>query len=86
LKLSLNQSILLKLKKEDLLKILAYLSSIGLFIAIAGIASIILSFFNYNLQILIWIDTWGTAIGWVIRIALIVIGTGLFILGKVFRK
>ncbi len=76
----------MKLIKEVLLKILAYLSSIGLFIAIAGIASIILSFFNYNLQILMWIDTWGVVIGWVIRISLIVIGAGLFIVGKMFRK
>ncbi len=54
------------------------LSSIGGFMVLAGIASILLHFFDYELRILKWIDLWGTTIGWVIRIGLIVGGGLLF--------
>ena len=57
------------------------MSKIGGYIAIFGIASIILSFFNYNLRILMWIDSWGETTGWIIRIGLIVVGAVLFFMG-----
>jgi len=57
------------------------MSKIGGYIAIFGIASIILSFFNYNLKILMWIDNWGETTGWIIRIGLIVVGAVLFFMG-----
>ncbi|MDY7395921.1 hypothetical protein UMM65_11750 [Aureibaculum sp. 2210JD6-5] len=57
------------------------MSKLGGYIAIFGVASIILSFFNYNLRILMWIDSWGTTVGWIIRIGLIVLGAALFFLG-----
>ena len=50
----------------------------GLVAAAMGIMSIILSFFNYNVRLLAWIDIWGETVGWVIRIALIVVGAVLF--------
>ncbi|HNR87099.1 MAG TPA: hypothetical protein PKM65_02025 [Spirochaetota bacterium] len=56
--------------------------SIGAFLAIAGILSSVLSFIGYNLRLLLWIDMWGPVVGWVIRIALIVVGGALFFFGK----
>lgn len=52
--------------------------SLGSLMAIVGIISSVLSFFNYNLRILMWVDLWGTTVGWIIRIALIVVGAALF--------
>ncbi|QLG45318.1 hypothetical protein [Costertonia aggregata] len=54
------------------------LSGIGSFMALAGIISTALSFFNYNLRLLTWIDMWGETVGWIIRIGLIVVGAALF--------
>lgn len=51
----------------------------GLFLAALGIMSIILSFFNYNISLLSWIDLWGNTIGWIIRILLLVGGATLFL-------
>lgn len=59
------------------------LTGIGALMVLFGIASGILSFFNYNLKLLMWVDLWGEAMGWVIRIALIIIGAGLLF---VFNK
>lgn len=57
------------------------MSKLGGYIAIFGIASIILYFFNYELRILGWINTWGETTAWIIRIGLIVLGAALFFLG-----
>lgn len=56
------------------------LSSIGALLAIFGLGSAILSLFDYNLRILMWVDLWGTTMGWVIRIGLIVVGVALLFL------
>jgi hypothetical protein len=59
------------------------IGKIGLVIGAMGIMSIVLSFFNYNIRLLAWIDIWGTTVGWIIKIALIVVGAALFFfLGK----
>jgi len=52
--------------------------SIGMYMAIAGIASIVLLFMDMNLKLLMWIDMWGPTAGWAIRIGLIVVGAALF--------
>ena len=57
------------------------MSKLGGYIALFGVVSIILSFFNYNLRILMWIDNWGVTTGWIIRVALIVVGVALFFIG-----
>jgi len=51
----------------------------GLVLAAMGIMSIVLSLFNYNIRLLAWIDMWGSTMGWVIRVILIILGGGLFI-------
>jgi hypothetical protein len=50
----------------------------GLLLAAMGIMSILLNFFNYNIRLLAWIDIWGDAAGWIIRILLILGGGALF--------
>ncbi len=59
---------------------------IGTYLAIFGIGSIVLSFFQMEFKILMWIDTWGETTGWAIRIGMIVIGAILFFMGKPKEK
>lgn len=56
--------------------------TIGTYLAIFGIGSVILHFFNMEFRILMWIDSWGESVGWAIRIGMIVIGAILFFTGK----
>lgn len=55
----------------------------GIILTAMGIISIVLSFFNYNVRLLAWIDIWGPTMGWVIRILLIIGGGAVyFLFGK----
>ncbi len=56
------------------------LGQFGGFLALMGVVSIILHFFNYELRLLMWIDLWGTTVAWAIRIGLIVVGLLLMFL------
>lgn len=58
------------------------MKSIGMYMAIAGLASIVLHFMGMNLRLLMWIDMWGETIGWVIRVGLLVVGAVLFFMGN----
>ena len=62
------------------------LQGIGGTIALAGVASIVLAFINFNLTILMWIDAWGEGVGWAIRVGLVVLGGAIYgaaaLLGK----
>lgn len=58
----------------------ARIGQAGLALAAMGIISIALYFFNYNVRLLAWIDLWGDTAGWIIRIGLIIVGGGLFML------
>lgn len=58
------------------------MKSVGMYVAIAGILSAVMSFAGYNLRILLWIDSWGEGAGWAIRIGLIVVGGALYFIGK----
>ncbi len=55
---------------------------IGIYIALFGIAAIILPYFERQLVILSWIDNWGETVSWVIKIGLIVVGVVLFFILK----
>jgi len=57
------------------------MNTIGRYMAIFGVASIVLSFLGYNLRLLMWIDMWGETVGWAIRIGLIVVGLALMFIG-----
>ena len=54
----------------------------GGYIAFFGIFAIILKFFDRVPRLLSWIYNWGETVGWVIMIGLVVIGGGLYFLGK----
>lgn len=54
------------------------MKNLGSFIAILGLASIALFFFDYELKILGWINNWGDNIAWTIRGGLVVVGAVLF--------
>ncbi|PWF45497.1 hypothetical protein C7C56_017270 [Massilia glaciei] len=54
------------------------LKSIGGYMFFFGVGSIILSFFNMQFMLLAWIDTWGVAAGWAIRIGLAVLGGAMW--------
>ncbi|WP_298420477.1 hypothetical protein [uncultured Kordia sp.] len=56
--------------------------TIGTYLAIFGIGSIILYFFDMQFRLLMWIDMWGESAGWAIRIGMIVLGAILFVIGK----
>ncbi|MCB1173659.1 MAG: hypothetical protein KDK39_08845 [Leptospiraceae bacterium] len=59
-----------------------WIAKIGAFAAAAGVISLVLSFTSYELRILLWIDTWGTTIGYIIRGALVIGGGALYFLGN----
>lgn len=44
---------------------------IGMLMVMAGLVSAALSFLQYELQILFWIDLWGPTVGWAIRFGLV---------------
>jgi hypothetical protein len=62
------------------------LSSVGGFLALAGVLSIVLYFIGWNLRILLWIDTWGSTMGWVIRIGITLVGVVLLVIGFFMGK
>ncbi len=44
-----------------------------------GVGSIVLNLLHREFAILLWIDHWGSAVGWGIRIALAVVGGALWL-------
>lgn len=57
------------------------MQTIGTYMAMFGIGSMILHFFDREFVLLTWIDSWGTDIGWVIRFLLVIVGVVLGIIG-----
>jgi hypothetical protein len=51
-----------------------------------GVGSIVLSFIGMQFILLAWIDMWGPAVGWAIRIALTVVGAALWLAGRAREK
>lgn len=56
------------------------LGQAGLVLAAMGIISALLSIFNYNIRLLAWIDLWGSSMGWILRVLLVLGGGALFFL------
>jgi hypothetical protein len=58
--------------------------SLGTFLVLAGLFSIVLRVFDTGLEVrvLMWIDNWGTAFGWGIRIGFVAAGAILFLIGS----
>lgn len=57
------------------------MKSIGIYLLIAGVGSIVLNQFGYEFSLLMWIDNWGETVGWAIRGGAIVVGGALMLLG-----
>jgi len=53
------------------------MASLGWYLVIAGVGSGLMTLFNYEFSLLIWIDTWGGGFAWLIRGAFILIGLAL---------
>lgn len=46
-----------------------------------GVGSVVLYFLNMEFFFLAWIDIWGPTVGWAIRVALVVVGGALYLMG-----
>lgn len=58
------------------------MQKIGSYIAFFGLFAIILKFFGRVPKFLFWVYNWGETVGWLIMIAFVIIGGGLYFLGK----
>jgi len=57
------------------------MKNIGGMMVLFGAGSFVLGLIGYEFSLLAWVDNWGTAVGYVIRGALIVIGGTLWLMG-----
>lgn len=57
------------------------LSKIGTYMALFGVLAIVLGFFDYSPKILYWIYNWGNITAWIIKLALVLIGGVLYLIG-----
>ena len=58
------------------------MKKIGGYMAIIGIALIVLPYLGLTIRFLSWIDELGTTSAWAIKIGLILVGAALFFMGK----
>ena len=58
--------------------------SIGGFLVLLGASSFMLHFLGIDFMLLSWMNTWGMDVGYSIRIALIVVGAVMLLLGNPF--
>jgi hypothetical protein len=57
------------------------MKGLGVLLMILGLGSCLLTFMNYEFKLLMWIDTWGQSVAWMIRGGVIVLGLLLFMMG-----
>lgn len=57
------------------------MKSLGGALFFFGLGSMALYFMNMEFILLMWVDNWGTTVGWGIRIAMATIGGLMWILG-----
>ncbi|WP_299368037.1 hypothetical protein [Winogradskyella sp.] len=55
---------------------------IGSYIAIIGLALILLPFIGLTIRFTDWIYNWGEGVAWAIKIGLVVVGVIMFFMGK----
>ena len=58
------------------------MKSIGGWMVIFGLGSFVLGLIGYEFTLLMWVDNWGSAVGWIIRGALVVVGGLLWFTGN----
>ena len=56
------------------------MKGLGGLLVLFGAGSIVLNLMGREFQLLMWIDTWGEGVGWAIKIGLIVVGAGLWLM------
>jgi hypothetical protein len=59
---------------------------IGGFLATAGVLSCVLRLVGLNFRFLLWIDAWGSAVGWLLRLGLVVIGAAMVVGATVLKR
>jgi len=57
------------------------MKKIGGYLVFFGLFAIVLGFLNRVPKILIWIYNWGETTAWIIKIALVIVGGALYLLG-----
>lgn len=58
------------------------MKTLGGWLFFFGVGSIVLNFLGMEFRLLTWIDSWGVQTGWIIRIALSVVGGALWFFGR----
>lgn len=58
------------------------MKNIGGLMVLFGGGSMLLGFIGYEFSLMMWVDNWGTGVGWVIRAAVIVVGAVLWFKGQ----
>lgn len=58
------------------------MQGIGGFLVLMGAGSFVLHFINMEFMLVSWVDNWGQGVGNGIRIAMIVVGAVLWLLGR----
>ena len=58
------------------------MKSFGSTLAILGILAIVLDFVNMVPKVLAWIYSWGDGVAWGIKIAFVVVGGALWLIGR----
>ena len=62
------------------------MKKLGGYIALFGVLAIVLPYFNLQMRLLGWIDSWGENVSWAIKIGLIVVGAALFLIGNSHKE
>ena len=58
------------------------MKQIGSFLLFFGVGSMVLNLIDYEFILLMWVDNWGSGIGWGIRSAAVVIGALMYFMGN----
>jgi hypothetical protein len=59
---------------------------VGGFLVVVGLVSCVLHLVGFNLRILLWVDLWGPAMGWLIRLGVVAIGAALVLLPMILGR
>lgn len=58
------------------------MARLGWYLLVFGAGSAILHFLNREFVVLMWVENWGEAAGWAIRVALVVVGALLMMAAR----
>ncbi|GAB2531131.1 hypothetical protein [Rufibacter soli] len=55
---------------------------LGLLLFLVGVASLLMAALGVNHLLLLWVDTWGTAIAWALRFGVTLLGLVLYYVNR----